>query len=244
MRYAQYSYQEHFKGVPTTYGGFAIVQRTGSNGTKGVFIKQRNGKGSSPFLFDLPGGGKQEDDPSVAATASRELCEELGITSCPERSLPIGGPLWLPIIREGKLVRVDCAQAFLVEAGAEEPAQSEEAINIALVDEESALGFSIVGLRGNEDPAARLFGRTPIMVWDGISVAKPPFFRLMNPSPDEREHLEERFGCYLSEDIFLPIDNGNYLARMHDGAIEVHYRLNPFEPRKRFEGSLEDLAQG
>jgi hypothetical protein len=244
MRYAQYGYQDRFSDVPTTYGGFAIVQTLCGDGSKGVFIKQRNGKGSSPFLFDLPGGGRQGDDQSLSATASRELHEELGITSCSDNSIAIGSPLWLPIIREGQLVRVDCAQAFLVDAGTEEPAQTEEAINIATVNEESVLGFSVVGLRASEDPATRLFGRTPIMLWDGISVVKPPFFRLEDPSPDERARLEERFGSHLSEDIFLPIDNGNYLARMNNGAIEVHLRLNPFEPKKRFEGSLEDLAQG
>lgn len=244
MRYAQCGYQDRFNGVPTTYGGFAIVQTPCGDGSKGVFIKQRNGKGSSPFLFDLPGGGRQGDDQSLAATASRELHEELGITSCADNSIAIGSPLWLPIVKEGQLVRVDCAQAFLVDAGSEDPVQTEEAINIATVNEESVFGFSVVGLRASEDPATRLFGRTPIMLWDGISVVKPPFFRLEDPNPDERARLEERFGCCLSEDIFLPIDNGNYLARINKGAIEVHFRLNPFEPNKRFEGSLEDLAQG
>lgn len=244
MRYSQYAYQDRFQDAPITYGGFAIVHVTKRDGSSGVIIKQRNGKGSSPFLFDLPGGGRQEDDPSLAHTATRELAEELGVSSWPDHSVMIGGPLWLPVMKDGQLVRVDCAQAFLVEAGMEVPVQTEEAINIAMVNEESAFGFSVVGLRASDDPATRLFGRTPIMLWDGISVAKPPFFRLESPSSDDRARLEERFGCCLSEDIFLPIDNGNYLARMNNGAIEVHYRLNPFESKKRFEGSLENLAQG
>ena len=244
MRYSQYATEERFKGAPITYGGFAIVHSACSQGSTGVIIKQRNGKGSSPFLFDLPGGGKQADDQSLAHTASRELMEELGISSWSDRSVMVGGPLWLPVFKGGQLKRVDCAQAFLVEAGMEVPVQTEEAINIAVVDEESVFGFSVVGLRGSDDPAIRLFGRTPIMLWDGISVAKPPFFRLENPSPQERSRLEERFGCCLSEDIFLPIDHGSYLARMNNGAIEAHYRLNPFEPKKRFEGALEDLANG
>jgi 8-oxo-dGTP pyrophosphatase MutT (NUDIX family) len=242
MVYEQYDHRNEYRRVPISYGGFAVVRQQNGNGETGVIIKQRNGRGGSPFLFDLPGGRKELFDDSLAITAARELAEEIGISSDPSKSVAIGGPLWLPIYRDGTLERVDCAQAFLVEAGNEVPVTTEEAINIATVTEESALGFSIVGLRRSADPSQQLFGRTPIMLWDGLSLCKAPFFRVGNPTLTERERFEARIGMSISEDLVLPVDEGRYLARLNGGAIELYHRLNPFEPNGRFAGKLEDLA--
>lgn len=242
MVYEKYGYRNEFGSVPISFGGFAVVRQQSGNGDTGVIIKQRNGRGSSPYLFDLPGGRRELFDDSLAITAARELAEEIGISSDPARSVAIGSPLWLPIYRDGRLERVDCAQAFLVEAGNEIPVTTEEAINIAAVTEESVLGFSIVGLRRSDTPSEQLFGRTPIMLWDGFSLCKAPFFRALNPTPAARERLETRLGICLSEDFALPVDQGRYLARLNGGAMELYYRLNPFEPTGRFVGDLEDLA--
>ena len=132
--------------------------------------------------------------------------------------------------------------AVLVDIGAQEPQLSTEAISIAVVDEKSIVGFNIVGLKFGADPSTRTFGRTAVKIWDGLFVSKPPFYRCENPTDEQLVCLEKRFGTGLSEELFLPVDEGNYLARLNKGAVEIYHRLNPFEEQGRFVGSLEDLA--
>lgn len=242
MRYEQYVHRDIYKGVPNTFGAFAIVKQPHESSV-GVLIKQRNGKGGSPFLFDLP-GGRVEAGESLPEAACRELKEEVGLSALPDSCVAIGGPLWLPVYRDGNLERVDCAQAFLVEVGSELPTPTEEAINIATVSESSAAGFSLVGFKRDPDPEKCLFGRTPVMIWDGLSVIRPPALRLDYASERQREDLHKRLGVVPSEDIYLPVDNGNYLSRTRQGVIELYYRLNPFQPDGRFHGTLEDLISG
>ena len=237
MRYEQYRFRDEYKYAPRTYGCFAIVKQPFDGGV-GVIIKQRNGKGSAPYQFDLPGGGLDEEkDRNLASAALREASEEIGIEG--EVVGVIGQPLWLPITKDGSLVRVDCAAAFLVDAGAQIPETSEEALTVAVVNEHSARGFSIVGLTNDKDPTRRVFGRTPIMLWDGLSITKNPFYS--GPIPSEIGG-----GCRFESGDFGLIDDGNYFAR-YDATttcVKLFYRLNPFEPTGRFVGKLEHLAQG
>ena len=239
MVYQQYAYQDQWNGIPRTYGGFAIIPQSLGDG-RGIIIKQRNGKGASPFLFDLPGGGMSEaDNKDLSQTAEREAFEEVRVRINHRTAIAVGAPLWLPVRKDGELVRIDCAQAFIMEVGAEIPEPTEEALNIAVVHERSALGFNIVGLKNDPDPSKRVFGRTPIMIWDGLSVTKQPFYDGLVDAD-----VMARLGVpYEIEEMYFPVDDGNYLARKNGTNLELFYRLNPFEEQGRFVGTLEDLAK-
>lgn len=241
MTYEQYAYREEFNGLPRTHGGFAIIPQRFGEGL-GVLIKQRNGKGSSPYLFDLPGGGmSDEDEECLPRTASREAYEEVNVRVNDATAVAVGGPLWLPVRKDGEIVRVDCAQAFIMEVGAEIPEPTEEALNIAVVHERSAMGFSIVGLKNDPDPSKRVFGRTPIMLYDGLSITKAPFY-----DGPEDPAVTARLGIPydLVDWMYMPVDEGRYLGRKcKNGNLQLFYRLNPFEDQGRFIGSLEDLAK-
>ena len=239
MVYHQYTYQEEFEGIPRTFGGFAIIPQQFGEGL-GIIIKQRNGKGSSPYLFDLPGGGMSpEDREDLSITAEREAFEEVRVRVNSNTAIAVGAPLWLPVRKDGKIIRIDCAQAFIMDVGADVPEPTDEALTIAVVNERSALGFSIVGLKADPDPLKRFFGRTPIMIWDGLSVLKDPF----HEGPASAE-LMARLGVpYEVEGMYLPVDGGNYLARKSGDTLKLFYRLNPFQERGRFVGSLEDLVK-
>ena len=237
MRYEQYGFRAEYKYAPRTYGCFAIIQQP-LEGCLGVLIKQRNGKGSAPYQFDLPGGRMEQDkERDLASAAVREAFEEVGIQGLVVGA--IGQPLWRPIIQNGSLVEVDCAAAFLIDAGAQIPQTTEEALTVAVVNERSALGFSIVGLANDKEPSRRFFGRTAIMLWDGLSISKKPFFS----GPIPREVCRE---CRFESEDFGLIDGGNYFAQYHAATqrVDLYYRLNPFEPTGRFVGTLEHLAQG
>lgn len=239
MVYQQYTYQDEWNGIPRTYGGFAIIPQSFGDGL-GIIIKQRNGNGSSPYLFDLPGGGMSaEDREDLTQTAEREAFEKVRVRINHRTAIAVGAPLWLPVRKDGELVRVDCAQAFIMEVGAEIPEPTEEALTIAVVNERSALGFSIVGLKTDPDPAKRVFGRTPIMIWDGLSVTKRPFYE----GPVDSQVMVRLGVPYEIEGMYFPVDDGRYLARKNGGNIQLFYRLNPFEEYGRFFGNLEDLAQ-
>ena len=106
----------------------------------------------------------EEDNEDLTQTAEREAFEEVRVRINHRTAIAVGAPLWLPVRKDGKLVRIDCARAFIMEVGAEIPEPTEEALNIAVVNERSALGFYIVGLKGDQGPSKRAFGRTPIMI--------------------------------------------------------------------------------
>ncbi len=239
MVYQQYAYQDEWNGIPRTYGGFAIIPQSFGEGL-GIIIKQRNGKGSSPYLFDLPGGGmSEEDNEDLTQTAEREAFEEVRVRINHRTAIAVGSPLWLPVRKDGKLDRIDCAQAFIMEVGAEIPKPTEEALNIAVVHERSALGFSIVGLKNDPDPAKRVFGRTPIMIWDGISVTKGPFYE----GPTSADVMDRLGVPYVITGMYFPVDDGRYLALKNGDTLQLFYRLNPFEEQGRFVGTLEDLGK-
>jgi hypothetical protein len=237
LRYNRYDYRSEYDGKPRTYRGYAIIaQPCGGGGGIGLLMRQRNGGKESPYRFDLPGGERSELDDSLAETAARETLLQVSLGGDPETAVAVGGPLWLPTFNEGGIDTIDCVQAFLLDVGAECPETSDEALNIAVVNEYSAMGLSIVGF--THDNEKKEFGRTPIMLWDGLSVIGKPFY-----DKPESISVTERLGVHLSTDMYLPVDDGNYLARKRGRNIELFYRLNPFEQDGRFVGNLEDLAQ-
>ena len=203
--YEQYAWRPEYEGLPRTYGGFAIIPGVIHDGPGiGVCIKQRNGNGSSPYLFDLPGGGVNDaTDPDLGAAAIREAKEEVGV-DC-RIVAAVGEPLYLLIKKDGVPVRVDCARAFLVQTNGK-PAPGDEAIAVAFVHEKSFAGFNVVSRK--PDPASPVFGRTPVMIFDGLSVLKPPSWkgRLTN---DLRAFI---IGDPNSSD-FLLVSGGAYLGR-------------------------------
>lgn len=236
--YAQYSHQPEYDRVSYTCGGFAIIPGLWEE-VPSVLIKQRNGKGGSPWLFDLPGGGCQPEE-TLARTAMREAFEEVELKTLV--SAPIGEPLWLPIRKYGELIRVDYAQCFLVSIfGDHIPRRTEEAVNVGWLNQHSWQGFNIVGLTPNEDPQKRVFGRTAIMMFDGLSVLQKPFYQgPMTPEIEQTatKPLRENTG-------FALVSGGAYFAKWDRFSSEVslYYRLNPFEKDGRFTGNLEHLVQ-
>ncbi len=177
-------------------------------------IRQRNGKGSAPYQFARPGGGIEPNmGLPLANTALREAFEGVGIPGHIVGA--IGQPLWLPIFKDGVLVRVDCAAAFLVDAGAQIPETSEEALTVAVVNEHSALGFSIVELTNDKDPRRGVFGRTPIMLREGLSITKKPFFSGPIPSEVGGECRFESgdFGLIDRRQLLRPGQRNNSMRR-------------------------------
>jgi 8-oxo-dGTP pyrophosphatase MutT (NUDIX family) len=243
LRYEEYAWRPEYKGVPQTYGGFAIIPGRVEN-RPAVCIKQRNGKGSLPYQFDLPGGGMHTDsgdalDPDLRAACEREVLEEVGV-EC-EVLAAIGRPLYLPIRKDGVLVKVDCAQAFSVNTYGRTLAPSEEALVIAFVHQQSFAGFNVVSRKA--DPSSPVFGRTPIMIWDGLSIKQDPFYR--GPFTDELRAAIVA-GDPNGKDVLL-LDEGNYLGLPHRVAslrwIYLWYRLNPDQPDGRFHGAFDHLAR-
>jgi len=235
--YDQYKWKPEYEGMPCTYGGFAIIPGVVED-RPAVCIKQRNGQGSSRYLFDLPGGGMRTDpsadavDPNLACATEREAMEEVKcrVTVGPA----IGPPLYLPIKKDDRLVKVDCAQAFLVETR-DSPTTSEEALSVAFVNQHSFAGFSVVGRKA--DPASPVFGRTPIMIFDGLSILQQPFWT---------GYLTDQISQSISGDHrtsdFVLVDGGVYFGRTRDNQFSLYYRLNPDQPGGRFYGAFEHLA--
>jgi hypothetical protein len=189
----------------------------------------------------LPGGGKDNTgiDPDLRATAIREAREEVKVRCIIKAA--IGEPLYLPIKKDGVLVRVDCAQAFLVETS-DTPTVSEEALAVAFVHQQSFAGFNVVSRK--VDPTSPFPGRTPVMIWDGLSILQPPF---------REELLTDELRAILignpDDGDYVLVDDGSYLGRAmlhsksgaHDDLrwyFELYYRLNPDQPDGRFHGAF------
>ena len=235
--YDLYTWREEYKSYPLTYGGFAIVAGPKVEDRSSILVTQRNGKGGSKWLWNLPGGGKQPEDSCLKDAAVRELAEEVGITVSADEGVPIGDPLWLPVKKDGAIVRVDCAQAFLFEAGAQIPQLMPESVALAFVHEDSLFhGFKVVGLE--PDPAKRSFGRTPIMMWDGLSILQVPFYE----GPVSDEILIP--GCRNHREDFFLLDGGRVIGRYNSvtDSMKLWNRLNPFEETGRFPSELHKLA--
>ncbi len=54
---------------------------------------------------------------------------------------------------------------------------SEEALVVAFVHQQSFAGFNVVSRKA--DPQSPVFGRTPVMIFDGLSVIQEPFWQGM-----------------------------------------------------------------
>jgi hypothetical protein len=150
--------------------------------------------------------------------------------------------LYLPIKKDGVLVRVDCAQAFLFRT-TNTPTPGEEALAVAFVHPKSFTGFNVVSRKA--DPTSPVFGRTPVMIFDGLSILQKPFFR-----GELTEDVRQLIRGETDSADFLLVDGGNYLGRTFwvEGEtgrkehISLSYRLNPDQPDGRFHGSLDVLA--
>ena len=167
--YASYGWKPEYERLPRTFGEFAIVPGK-VEGLPAVCIKQRNGAGSSPYLFDLPGGGVEagkDRDPKDAVV--REALEELNLRC--EVVAAIGEPLYYPVKHDGSVVRVNCAQAYLVRTK-DTPNPRSEALSVAFVHARSLAGFKIAAVATGPRPAEP--GRTPVMIFDGLSVLQRP----------------------------------------------------------------------
>ncbi len=245
--YAPYAWRPHYSGLPTNYGGFAIIGSIVER-LPAVLIKQRgsitlDGKPvSSAHLWDLPGGGTDpKTDPDLPAAAKREVWEEVEMDWQPTAA--IGEPLYLFIPgKDGRPDRVDCAQAFLgqIEEGSK-PNTTPEALAVAFVNAKSIVGYSVVSRKA--DPTSPIFGRTPVMIWDGLSILHQPWWTGAL-TPDLQAALR---GDPASKD-FLLLDGGHYLAQTFlpagvdgDRHINIYRRLNPDQPDGYFRGELEYL---
>lgn len=239
--YEAYEWKPEYKDKPLTYGAFAIIAGE-ADGLPAVCIKQRDGKGSSPYLFDLPGGGVEVGkDPDHRAAVVREVLEELNVRC--EVVAAIGEPLYLPRKRDGSIVSVDSAQAYLVRT-ADKPVPRAEAISVAFVHAQSIAGFRVAGV--NPDPKSPAPGRTPVMLFDGLSILQKPFYR-----GEITAEIRSRLTGEKAGSDFVLVDGGRYLGRMSSAGegsgrkqqITLYYRLNPEQPDGRFRGSLDHLAR-
>lgn len=120
----------------------------------------------------------------------------------------------------------------MVFTGVGEVLTEDESLAHAYVTQDSIRGFNVVGLRWGMDGSDRLFGRMPIMIFDGLSVSRDPFQKI---SIEEAKKLAEEKKLHEG---FFTLDRGNYLACTKGEQVEVYHRLNPFEPEGHFVGSL------
>ncbi len=243
---------EHLSECPKVDGfsrivaAFGIVGRESSlspnTGLPVLLMKQRNGDGEFPWCWDLPGGAADPEDAisdddrsiegkhdrSIRKTLQREILEEVHVRS--DYHFRIGAPLYEVRTSERKLVEY---HLFLtVPFGP--PKESREAINLAWVNPQSALGLKVAGLA----PESKSMGPMAILMYDGFSVLSKPMY--VGPLTKEIAGL----ACSdLSSNSFSLLDGGAYFGRLaSDGAVKIYRRLNPFVPRGHFVGDLEYLA--
>jgi|694.fasta_scaffold00422_10 8-oxo-dGTP pyrophosphatase MutT (NUDIX family) len=243
---------EHLSECPKVDGfsrivaAFGIVGRESSlspnTGLPVLLMKQRNGDGEFPWCWDLPGGAADPEDAisdddrsiegkhdrSIRKTLQREILEEVHVRS--DYHFRIGAPLYEVRTSERKLVEY---HLFLtVPFGP--PKESREAINLAWVNPQSALGLKVAGLA----PESKSMGPMAILMYDGFSVLSKPMY--VGPLTKEIARL----ACSdLSSNGFSLLDRGAYFGRLaSDGSVKIYRRLNPFVPRGYFVGALECLA--
>jgi 8-oxo-dGTP pyrophosphatase MutT (NUDIX family) len=232
--YSQYQGKPEYSDYHNTAGGFAIIAGHKVEGRPSILITQRNGNGGSKWLWNLPGGLQESEDGSLADTVARELRQELDVNVSPSEGVPIGDPLWLPIGKEGNIQRIDRAQAYLFEVTDQEFQRMDESIALAFAHQDSIFnGFRVVGL--STDPQKPVFGRTPIMMWDGLSILQEPFYE----GPVTPLILSA--GAVTESNAFVLLERGRYFGRYSKASeqVKLWYRLNPFEEQGRFHGELE-----
>ena len=197
-------------------------------------------------MWNVPGGKVEKLDwsssdrlPAYRRAVRRELWEELEIGNC-EIGPAIGPPLYAASRKDGVLLSVDSAQAFLVKT-TDIPKTSLESVAVSYCHQASFAGFNVVGRRA--DPNNLQFGRTPIIIFDGLSVLQEPFY-----VGKLTQELKDSIIGDPGQGDFILLDGGNYLARMifvqnKDGwNIAIYYRLNPDQPDGRFHGAFDHMA--
>jgi 8-oxo-dGTP pyrophosphatase MutT (NUDIX family) len=239
--YELYDWKPQYVGLPLTYGSFAIIPGVVEQ-LPAICIKQRDGNGSSPYYFDLPGGGVEAAiDSDRRAAVIREVLEELKMRC--EVVAAIGRPLYLPIKQDGTIVRVDCAQAFLV-ITTDTPNAHSETLSVAFAHVKSLAGFKLVDAK--TDTKTEPSGRMAVMIFDGLSILQEPFY-VGRITPEIRSLIEPKD---VNSRDFILVDGGRYfgrISRIEDNGeekrhITLYYRLTPDKPEGRFQGSLESLA--
>lgn len=216
-----------FERVTTSFG--IVSRELGGQAADDplVLIKQRNGRVPNPWKFDLPGGIREPEDSTLESALEREMLEELHLRTGYYRR--IGKPMW-EVVADRKMV-IEYHLFWVTAFGP--PKESDEAINIAYVGPESAGAFKIVGF----DEQRRIMGAMATMIFDGFSVLGRPFYQGL-VTPEIAAAAED-----LGRRSYSLLDGGRYFGRLEDsGTVSLYRRLNPFEPRGYFEGSLEHLA--
>ncbi len=246
MLYEHFSECPKVEGYSRTVAVFGIIGKesdlSANVGQPVLLLKQRDGIGGFPWCWDLPGGSAEpgdaisDDDPlirgshdrSVRRTLQRELLEEVNIRS--DYHVRIGNPLYEVRGVEKRIVE---HHLFLVVSHGP-PKESDEAINLAWVNPQSALGLKIARF----EPAQRSMGPVAILMHDGFSVLSKPLYE--GPLTEE---IKSVAGSELCSNRFSLIDRDCYFARLSpDGSVKVYRRLNPFTPSGHFVGSLEHFA--
>jgi hypothetical protein len=86
------------------------------------------------------------------------------------------------------------------------------------------------------DPQNPVFGRTPVMMWDGLSVLQEPFYQGPVTSQIWSIGLDTE-----QKNGFVLLEGGRYFGRFSKETeqIKLWFRLNPFQEEGRFHGELE-----
>jgi hypothetical protein len=110
---------------------------------------------------------------------------------------------------------------------------------VAFVHQDSIAGFNVVSRKA--DPASPEFGRTPIMIWDGLSVLQS----LAWEGPLTDDIRAGIIGDLDDTDSYLLVDGGAYLGYtfLDQGQLYIglYWRLNPDQPDGRFHGKFDHL---
>jgi len=247
MLYEHFSECPNVEGYSRTVAAFGIIGKESTLdanvGRPVLLLKQRDGTGAFPWCWDLPGGSAEpgdtisDDDPtiegshdrSVRRTLQRELLEEVNIRS--DYHVRIGNPLYETRGVERRVVE---HHLFLVLPHGP-PKESNEALNLAWVSPQSALGLKIARF----EPEQRSMGPMAIMMHDGFSVLSKPLYE--GPLTAE---IKAACDSELCTSRFSLIGRDCYFARLsQDGSVKVYRRLNPCAPSGHFVGNLEHLAQ-
>ena len=169
--YGSFMNEPNLEGFSKVVAAFAIIDRESSlqanNGKPVLLVKQRNGNGEFPWMFDLPGGAADPEDNSIEHTLERELLEEVKIRA--SYFSPIGKTMWE--VREDERKVVEYHLFYALKFGP--PYESEEAVNIAWVNPMSVLALKIAGL----DTEAKTISPMAVMMYDGFSVLSNPFYK-------------------------------------------------------------------
>ena len=246
MMYEHFSECPNVEGYSRTVAAFGIIGRESNLepnlGKPVLLMKQRDSSGEFPWCWDLPGGSADpedaisDDDPVIDGshdrcyrrTLQRELQEEIHVRS--DYHFRIGNPLYEVRGAERRVVEY---HLFLVVPHGP-PKESREAINLAWVNPQSALGLKVARL----DPERRSMGPMAVMMFDGFSVLSKPMYDGVLTDQIRAAATEE-----ISTTKFSLIDRGCYFARLaQNGSVRVYRRLDPCAPRGHLVGDLECLA--